>query len=100
MSLNPEAIILEMQRERSSQNVATFGWMPHPEDIEALAKACAQRDLRHLAAGLGEQEGSQVSVDEPDWDALERACGDTIDEEPHIRDVFAQVYRQTVEQQQ
>lgn len=97
--MNPEAIIIEMQQERRSQDVATYGWMPHPEDIEALGKACAERDLRHIAAGLDQQDGVEVSVDEPDWDALERACGaDIIENEPHIREVFGQAYRQAVEE--
>lgn len=95
--LNPEAIIAEMQKERRSQDVASYGWMPHPEDVEALGVACARRDLRHLAAGLDDQDDMEVSVDEPDWAALEEACGQTVEQEPHIREVFARAYRDTVD---
>lgn len=97
-NLNPEAIVLEMQNERRSQNVASFGWMPHPEDVQALGEACARRQLRHIAAGLDEQEGVEVSVDEPDWETLERACGDVVEREPHIREVFERAWRETIEQ--
>ena len=97
--MNPEAIIVEMQRERASQDVASYGWMPHPEDVQALGEACARRDLRHIAAGLDQQDGTQIDVDEPDFEALTRAVGeDILESEPHIREVFATAYRETVEE--
>lgn len=95
---HPDRIIAEMKSERRTQDVATYGWMPHPEDVQKLGEACARRDLRHLAAGLGEQEGVEVSVEEPDWEALREACGDVVDREEHIREVFGRAYRQTVEE--
>lgn len=96
--MTPEAIITEMQKERSSQDVATYGWLPHPEDIEALGEACAQRDLRQLAAGLDEQEGVSVSVDEPDWEALSAACGEEIAGQSQIRQAFEEAYRAVVDE--
>lgn len=94
--ISPEAIIAEMRNERRSQDVATYGWMPHPEDVKKLGEACARRDLRHVAAGLDDQQDVEVSVDEPDWEALRDACGDVVDREEHIREVFEDAYRKVV----
>ncbi len=92
--MKPEAIIHEMQKERRSQDVATYGWLPHPEDVRALAEACAQRDLRRSAAGLDDDDEGDKS---PDWDALRQACGDAVDREPHIRETFGRAYREAVD---